>query len=214
MKYLFVLCLVLLLTMTVPVSASAELLSRNEYGYVDAWFNGQKATVKNVTLKIGEPADINVTVTSNISGNVYVVLINPLVTEPYDVVRGPSKIGEYNDNYDVVPGWSKTYTWTIAPNGAWTNGNAPINIFVEFSKQGEDKKIQFTIANPVILNEKYTSSASSQTQSPQSGATEETDQKSDSPQQPATSSFLYIYLVLIGAAVIVILVLFKMRKPK
>jgi len=55
----------------------------------------------------------------------------------------------------IENGWSKIYTWTIAPNGVWKNGNAPINIFVEFSKIKDDKKIQFSIANPYILDEQY-----------------------------------------------------------
>ncbi len=35
------------------------------------------------------------------------------------------------------------------------NGNAPINVFVSFSKKGNQKPIQFTIANPYILDEQY-----------------------------------------------------------
>jgi flagellar assembly factor FliW len=35
------------------------------------------------------------------------------------------------------------------------NGNAPLNIFVQFNKGNYDKKIQFTIANPYILDEQY-----------------------------------------------------------
>ena len=35
---------------------------------------------------------------------------------------------------NIESGWSKTYTWTIAPNGAWKNGNAPLNIIVQFNK--------------------------------------------------------------------------------
>ena len=49
----------------------------------------------------------------------------------------------------------------IKPNGAWKNGNAPINIFVSFynSKKQDQKPIQFTIANPYILDEQYTGAA-------------------------------------------------------
>ncbi len=35
------------------------------------------------------------------------------------------------------------------------DSNAPINIFVSFSKKGNQKPIQFTIANPFILDEQY-----------------------------------------------------------
>ena len=136
--------------------ASAE---ENEYGVVRAWFDGENATLEtidNVQLKIGEPVEIKVEVISNINGNVYLILNEPGVTKAFDVLIGPSKEDERIDNLKIDSGWSKTYTWTLTPNGAWKNGNAPINIFVEFSKIKNDKKIQFTIANPYILDEQYT----------------------------------------------------------
>ncbi|MCZ7358432.1 MAG: hypothetical protein O8C55_00005, partial [Candidatus Methanoperedens sp.] len=57
-------------------------------------------------------------------------------------------------------GWSKTFNWKIKPNGAWTNGNAPINVLITFYdiKSKESKKIEFTIANPYILDEQYSGS--------------------------------------------------------
>jgi len=140
-------------------TASAE---ENEYGIVQAWFNGQNATVETIEgikLKIGEPVEIKIEVISKINGNVYVVLKEPGVTKAYDILNGPSKQDERIDNLKIDSGWSKTYTWTITPNDAWKNGNAPINIFVEFSKIKNDKKIQFTIANPYILDEQYTGAA-------------------------------------------------------
>ncbi len=132
----------------------------NEYGFVNAWFDGKEATVKNVNLKIGEPVDIKLDVTSNISGHVFVALTNPLVTIPYQVIEG-SDIEKRIDNLNVQPNWSKTFTWKIKPNGAWTKGNAPINIFVKFYnlKSKDDKIIEFTIANPYILDEQYTGAA-------------------------------------------------------
>ncbi|MCD4798950.1 MAG: hypothetical protein K8R19_08090, partial [Methanosarcinales archaeon] len=51
-----------------------------------------------------------------------------------------------------------TYIWKLKPNGDWTNGNAPINLFVQFNKAHDDvRMIQFTIANPHILDEQYSS---------------------------------------------------------
>lgn len=153
-----------------PIQLASAVPTENDYGGVKAWYNGQEATVKNVKLKIGEPVEIKVKVTSNISGNVYVKLTNPLVTEPYEVIDGTS-IGKRIDNIGVPPGWSKNFTWTIAPNGAWKNGNAPINIFVEFSKIKDDKKIEFTIADPYILDEWYTGAPSNPTPQPAASGT-------------------------------------------
>ncbi len=144
------------------------LAAENEYGIVQAWFNDNNATFEGFNMKIGEPATIIVNVTSKINGNVYVIIKEPGVTKAFDVLSGPSKQDERIDNLNIESGWSKIFTWIVAPNGAWKNGNAPINIFVEFSKIKIDKKIQFTIANPYILDEKYNGAISipKQTSSP------------------------------------------------
>jgi sarcinarray family protein len=129
--------------------------SENEYGIVRAWFNGENATVKGVELKIGEPAEIRVEVISKINGDVIIQLYEPGVSKAFEVINGPSVIEKRIDNLNIESGWSKTYTWTVAPSGAWKNGNAPINLFVQFYKGMNDKKIDFTIANPYILDEQY-----------------------------------------------------------
>ena len=93
---------------------------------------------------------------SKIAGNVYIELINHLVTVPYVIISGPTELDETIDNYDVKPGWTMNYTWIIKPNGEWTNGNAPINLFVKFSKSyDDDRHVKFTIVNPIILDEHY-----------------------------------------------------------
>lgn len=145
------------------------VLTENEYGNAKAWFNGQEATVKNVKLKIGEPVDIKVTVNSNISGHVIIGLVNPLVTKPYQVIEG-SEMDERIENLNVSSGWSKEFNWKIKPNGEWKNGNAPINILVTFynTKNKISKKLEFTIADPYILDEQYSGSTPTQT----AGATE------------------------------------------
>lgn len=144
--------------------ASAE---ENEYGIVRAWFNDENATVKTidgVQLKIGEPIEVKVEIISKINGSVFVKIKEPGVTKAFDIKEGPSNHDVTIDNYDVTNGWSKIYTWTLTPNGAWKNGNAPLNIFVQFDKivNGKikgDKIIQFSIANPYILDEQYTGAA-------------------------------------------------------
>ncbi len=131
--------------------------AENEYGAVKAWFNEENATVEGVQLKVGEPAEVKVEVISKINGNVHVKIREPGVTAAFEVLNGPSKEGERIDNMGISSNWSKTFQWKIRPNGAWTNGNAPINIFVSFynSKKKDQKPIEFTIANPYILDEQY-----------------------------------------------------------
>ena len=38
----------------------------NDYGIVNAWYNGQEATVRDIQLKVGEPAEIKIEVMSKI----------------------------------------------------------------------------------------------------------------------------------------------------
>ncbi|MDF1532862.1 MAG: sarcinarray family MAST domain-containing protein, partial [ANME-2 cluster archaeon] len=87
-------------------------------------------------------------------------LTTPLVTEAFKVKTGPSQIDERIDALNVEQGWTETYSWIIFPTGEWTNGNAPINIFVQFHKGiNDDKYAEFTIANPYILDEQYSGPA-------------------------------------------------------
>ena len=153
---------IMVLTMFLTQHVFAEPIE-NDFGVINAWYNDQEATVENVQLKIGEPAEITVSINSKIDCNVYVELTNPLVTVPYEVVKGPSEIDESIDNYGVKAGWEKKYIWTIIPNGDWTQGTAPINIFVQFSDRGDYRIEEFTIANPYILDEQYSSLASTRT---------------------------------------------------
>ena len=154
--YLILVFLVLLICLNQNTFAEP---AENDFGIVNAWYNGQEATVENIQLKVGEPAEITVSVNSKIDCNVYVKLINPLVTVPYDILSGPSDLDESIDNRGVKSGWTTNYTWVIAPNGEWTNGNAPINIFVQFSDRGDVRIEEFTIANPTILDEQYSGPA-------------------------------------------------------
>jgi len=160
MKSKFIILIFIALFLITHVVSAAE----NEYGIVNAWFNEKNATVEGFSMKIGEPGIVKVTIKSNISGHVFVEINEPGMTKGFKVLDGPSKQDERIDNLNIESGWSKTFTWTVSPNGAWKNGNAPLNIFVQFSKieNGKlkgDKKIQFTIANPFILDEQYPGSS-------------------------------------------------------
>ncbi len=163
---LIIFSFIALLLITQVVSAA-----ENEYGIVKAWFNEKNATVEGFSMKIGEPGNVKVTIKSNISGHVFVEINEPGMTKGFKVLDGPSKQDERIDNLNIEPGWTKTFTWIVSPNGAWKNGNAPLNIFVQFSKieNGKlkgDKKIQFTIANPFILDEQFTGAVSTPKSTP------------------------------------------------
>ncbi len=158
----FLICIILI-GLNQDVLAEPE---ENEYGIVNAWYNGQEATVRNVQLKIGEPVEIKVEVMSKIDGHVNVELESPLKTKSYEVVSGPSLIDESIDNLFIKSGWNETYIWIIKPTGEWTNGNAPINLFVQFTKAYDEyEHVEFTIANPYILDEQYSGPAPTRTAS-------------------------------------------------
>ena len=145
-------------------NAQVASAAEDDYGIVQAWFNDKNATVEGFNMKISEPATIIVNVTSKIDGNVYIKIKEPGVTKAYNVLSGPSKQDEIIENLNVESGWSKTFTWIVSPNGAWKNGNAPINIIVQINKDwNKNKIIQFTIANPYILDEQYSGSTPAQT---------------------------------------------------
>ena len=138
------------------ISISNCKAAENEFGIVYAWSNDEPATVEGMVLKINEPFTVKATIESKIDGNIYVQLYEPGVTNAFEVVEGPSEIDECIDNMKIESGWKTTYVWKLKPNGDWTNGNAPINLFVQFNKAYDDVRIiDFTIANPQILDEKY-----------------------------------------------------------
>jgi len=112
--------------------------AENEFGIVTAWSNDEPATVEGMVLKINEPFTVKATIESKIDGNIYVLLSEPGVTSAYEVIEGPSEIDEYIDNMKIESGWKTTYIWKLKPNGDWTNGNAPINLFVQFNKAYDD----------------------------------------------------------------------------
>ncbi len=135
----------------------------NEYGIVKAWCDNQPARVEGVKIRINEPIEIKVEVTSKIDGFINIVLIEPGVTHAFSVVSGPSEMSGWMTESNVNPGWSKNYTWIISPNGGWTNGTVPVNILVRFFTNVDDHlNIKFTIVRAYILDEQYSGSSLSQ----------------------------------------------------
>jgi sarcinarray family protein len=180
--------------LTLLVSTQTAYATENEYGIVKAWFNEKNATVEGFNLKIGEPGEIKIEVESKIDGDAIIQLYEPGVTKAFKVINGPSEIEKRIDNLNIVSGWTKTYTWTIAPTGAWKNGNAPINVFVQFYKGMKDKKVDFTIANPYILDEQYSGSTPART----TGAAQPspTGTSSETQQAPFLSALAALVVIL------------------
>src|SRR3972149_10331563 len=105
--------IIIILLLNTQIALGAE----NEYGIVKAWFNGKNATVEGIDLRVDEPSEIKVTVTSKINGDVSLKLYEPGVTRAFKVINGPSDIEKRIDILNIESGWSRTYIWTVAPNG-------------------------------------------------------------------------------------------------
>ena len=196
MKY-FILTLILILSVIQICPVFAEPVE-NEYGIVNAWYNDNEATVENVTLKINEPAEIKIQITSKIEGDLAFLLTNPMLTKPYYTIEGPSEFEEWFIEYEVGPSWTKTYVWKIAPNDKWINGNAPINVLVQINDGMDYKKIQFTIANPYILDEHYSGHAPTRTTSDPSSTNQ--SQSQGSPGFGVAGAMLGIMLAVVHRA--------------
>jgi len=193
-KIILILIILYIVGLSQNVVAEPE---ENDFGIVNAWYNGQEATVKDVQLKIGEPCEIKVEVTSKKNCFIAIYLDSPIITKAYNTISGPSEMDEWIHATNVESGWNETYSWIIVPTGEWTNGNAPINIFVQFTKPDNDKQsVEFTIANPIILDEQYTGP----------GLTQTTDQSSNdnSTSTSQGSPGFGIFAVLLGMALVVI----------
>ncbi|MCD4765817.1 MAG: sarcinarray family MAST domain-containing protein [Methanosarcinales archaeon] len=191
---IYILIFFLIIELNQNVLAEPE---ENDFGIVNAWYNGQEATVRDVQLKVGEPAELKVEVVSKIDGHVDVKLTNPLKTESYEVVSGPSLIDERIGNLNVKSEWNATYIWIIKPTGKWTNGNAPINLFVQFTKAYDEyEHVKFTIANPYILDEQYSGPAPTRTASDPSPTDQAPSQ--GSPGFGVAGALLGIALVMIA----------------
>ena len=170
--------------------------AENNFGIVKAWCNQEPATVNNLKVKINEPITIKIEINSKIDGFIDVILEEPGTTKSYDVISGPTDFDDYI-SYDVTHGWSKEETWIITPNGKWTNGNTPINLYVQFNQAiDEVEQVQITIANPYILDEQYSGSTPKPTHDPKS-----TDQPPSSEGLPGFG----VMVALMGVAALVLI---------
>ncbi len=134
--------------------AYAEQGTENEYGFFEAQYIGPEK------LKVGEPAEIMVTVTAK---SATAVFIRPTYRDGYyNVSHHPdnfvpvsseriTKLDERVDVFQLTPGWSKTFRWTIVPNQKATENQVGLNVIVDFG----GKLLWTKVEGPWILNELY-----------------------------------------------------------
>jgi len=137
-----------------PISYAWECRHGEAYAWVKLAGDNEwrEAVVRNVTLKVGEPFEVKVTVKTKTKCDVIVKFIEPGYTEAYSIVEGKKKY----INLDCPPNWTKTYTWKVKPNGDWTGGYAPLNLFVQFTPSMSDTEtMEKTIIYAYISSEKW-----------------------------------------------------------
>jgi len=111
-----------------------------DYGEVKAWvkFQGdnewREAPVEDVTLKVHEPFEVKIEVTTKKMCHFDLNLYEPGVTPAYEVINGPSTMGNDVHKSNAPLGWNKIYEWTIKTTGSWTGGNAPLNFYSQFTE--------------------------------------------------------------------------------
>lgn len=122
-----------------------------------AYFNGREATVSNVTLKVGEPFDVDVYYAPDYDTRISVKLWEVGTEDAYGLVSGDKK-GETIRQY-CNASCPAHFHWVLAANGQWTDGNAPVNIVYKLWGDGShpEKNGEFTVVDTFISPEHYQS---------------------------------------------------------
>jgi len=162
-KYMFIIMIFLIL-FSIPHIRAAEC----EYGSVEAFFskdgeNWQKATVQNSTLKRGEAFFIKAYIRSKINLSSIDIKIwetgeNSKFNSTFKLIEGFDCFFSFYDIYPIKKDDNLTYIWqfNVKHNTKWFNGNAPLNLFVQFDKNEEvNEQVSFTIVNFFIKKDVF-----------------------------------------------------------
>ncbi len=146
----------LLITMPFPTSAFEGALAKGT-----VYFNDQKATVDNATLKIGEPFNVKAIIIAkkdiDLGFELSVSGFGSQEKNPYEVIEGPSKLNEAKMQRNIPIGENVTLEWRLKATDAWL-GFAPLNIdfsIYDSKTHKEHETVGFTIVNAYISNEYY-----------------------------------------------------------
>ena len=145
---------------------------RCEYGVFDTWFSldGIKwlsTTVDNITLKRGQSFYIKLEI-STLLDDIWISLIfsevgeNSIKESTFELLEGPQAFYRPFDLGEIPhKNTFLNYTWEfrVKKNTSWINGNAPLNIMVQFDRKidGEwnTNPISYTVVNAFIDGEQW-----------------------------------------------------------
>lgn len=140
-------CVILLLLAIAAISAP-DAGARS----IKAYFNGQEATVDNITLRVGEPFTVDLYVTPDGDSFVYVTLTEPGYARAYDRISGDA-IGDTLSG-ECSESNPAHFNWTLAANDQWVYGTAPVNIHCQLNRKGNSHPYAmayFTVVDARIL---------------------------------------------------------------
>ena len=119
---------------------------------IKAYFNGQEATVENVSLHAGEPFAVDLYVVPDGDSFAYAILTEPGYTRAYDRISGEAVGDTVTKTCDESS--PAHFSWTLAANDQWVNGTAPVNIYCQLNHQGDTHpyaRAYFTVVEARIL---------------------------------------------------------------
>ena len=159
---------VFLVSFVILLLGASVSAAENEFGAAKAWIKlqdgeWQNASVYDVTLKVHEPFNVKLTVTTKVECNVYILIDGAGSTVTYELIEGPSEYDDYLDNYNCPIGWNQTFEWVARPTGNWTEGTAPLNAHIFFFTMEEDKKVGIGLINAYISPEEWEGSTTGNT---------------------------------------------------
>ena len=157
-KHVLLLILVIILSNSFLLTATA---GKCEYGSLYAWFRKYDEVWANATshptLKIGEEFEVKANITAKKDLSVMTLQLYEFGTPVFEVLEGPSIIGEYLDcGYNLMTNDSFSYTWKlrVRPNTSWVDGFAPLEVFSQFDKdQNDNCKVSFDVIVAYIVDE-------------------------------------------------------------
>ena len=141
------LCTFLLLLAVMALSAPGT-----DARSIKAYFNGQEATVENVSLHVGEPFTIDLYITPDGDSFAYATLMEPGYTNAYGSVSGDPMWDTLTRKCNESS--PAHFHWVLAANDQWVNGTAPVNIHCQLNSKGDTHPYAlayFTVVEARIL---------------------------------------------------------------
>ena len=164
---IFILVLIFLVDETTADPHLTKDSPRCEYGVFDTWFSldGNKwinTTVDHIILKRGQPFYIKLEI-STLQDDIWISIMFSEVGEKtkkdstFELIEGPMAFYRPFDLGKIsYKNTFLNYTWgfRVKKNTTWVNGNAPLDIMVQFDKkingEWDTNPISYTVVNAFI----------------------------------------------------------------